>query len=61
MDSRPAHALVAASVGACVVVVGGCGRASLPGSRFGPVARRVTAGAGCPVLVVPTLAPVTDQ
>ena len=56
VESRPAHALVVASTGATVVVVGGCGRASLPGSRFGPVARRVTAGASSPVLVVPTTA-----
>jgi nucleotide-binding universal stress UspA family protein len=53
VDSRPSHALIGASAGATVVVVGGCGRASLPGSRFGPVARRVTAGASSPVLVVP--------
>jgi nucleotide-binding universal stress UspA family protein len=57
VDSRPGHALIGASAGATVVVVGGCGRASLPGSRFGPVARRVTAGSGSPVLVVPSLAP----
>jgi nucleotide-binding universal stress UspA family protein len=53
VDSRPAYTLIEASAGASVVVLGGCGRASLRGSRFGPVARRVTAGAGCPVLVVP--------
>lgn len=54
VNSRPAHALVTASQGALAVVLGGSGRASLPGSRFGPVARRVATGSSCPVVIVPT-------
>ncbi len=54
VDSRPAHALASASEQALAVVVGGSGRASMPGSRFGPVARRVATSASCPVVIVPT-------
>lgn len=50
--ARPAHALVEASHGAGLLVMGSRGRGSFAGAVLGSVAFSVTARAACPVVVV---------